>query len=304
MSRYWLLAIGGGAASAVIYSLTGIGSLGGLIFAYFAAVPLYLVGLSLGLTAGATAGATATIGLLIPGGVLGAVVFFFVTALPTVILIRQALLSRNDSQGTQVWYPAGLLVVTLSVLGAAIYTLAALWFSFQPEGFEGTARGFVENLVAGITAPDAVEQRERVVNMMTPILPGFVAASWFVMTAINATLAQGLLARFGRNIRPSPDIVSMEFPNWFPIAAAAAALVGFLLPGALGFFGTNLAIILILPFFFMGLAVVHALCRGKSAGAFMLVTFYVILIFFGWLVIIVAALGLIEQWIGLRRRFT
>jgi len=304
VSRYWLLAIGGGAASALIYSLTGMGSLGGLIFAYFAAVPLYLVGLSLGLTAGATAGVTATVGLLVPGGVLGAVVFFIVTAVPTIVLIRQALLSQNDAQGTRIWYPAGLLVITLSVLGAAIYSLAALWFAMQPEGFEGTIRTFVENLASSIAAPEAADRRKWVVETMTPILPGFIAGSWFVMTAINATLAQALLVRFGRNIRPSPDIVSMEFPNWFPIAAAAAALVGVFLPGAFGFYGSNLAIILIIPFFFMGLAVVHALCRGKSAGSLMLVTFYVMLIFFGWLVVIVAALGLIEQWIGLRRRFT
>ncbi len=304
MSRYWLLAIGGGAASVLIYSLTVSGSFGGLVLAYFAALPLYLVGLGLGLTAGAAAGATATIGMLLPGGFMAALVFFFVTALPTIVLVRQSLLSRNDPQGNVAWYPAGLMVVTLSVFGAGIYTLAALWLATQPGGFEGTTQAFVENLASSMTAPGAAEHRENIVNTLTPIVPGFVAASWFVMTVINAALAQGLLVRFQRNIRPSPDIVSMEFPNWFPIAAAAAALVGLLLPGALGFYGTNLAIILIVPFFFMGLAVVHALCRQKSAGPFLLIAFYGMLIVFGWLVVIVATLGLIEQWIGLRRRFT
>jgi hypothetical protein len=304
VSRYLLLAFGGGAVSVLIYSLSATGSFGGLIFAYFAAVPLFLVGFSLGLAAGATAGATATIGMLYPSGLAGAAVFFCVTALPTIILIRQSLLSRNDSQGSVAWYPAGLMVVTVSVLGAGIYTLAALFFTMQPEGFEGTARAFVENLASSMTAPDAADTREYLVNTLTPILPGFIAASWFVMTVINAALAQALLVRFERNIRPSPDIVLMEFPNWFPITAAAAALVGLLLPGAFGFYGVNLAIILIVPFFFMGLAVIHALCRRKSAGLFFLVTFYGMLIIFGWLVVIVATLGLIEQWVGLRRRFT
>ncbi len=304
MSRYWLLAFGGGAASVLIYSLTASGSFSGLLLAYFAALPLYLVGFSLGLAAGATAGATATIGMLYPGDLTWSAAFFLATALPTVVLIRQALLSRQDTQGSVVWYPAGLLVVTISVLGAGVYTLAALWLAAQPEGFEGTARLYVENMASTMTAPDAAESREYLVKTLTPILPGFIAASWFVMTVINAVLAQALLVRFERNIRPSPDIVSMEFPNWFPIATAAAALVGLLLPGAFGYYGVNLAIILIVPFFFMGLAVVHTLCRQKQAGPLLLATFYGMLIIFGWLVIIVAALGLIEQWIGLRRRFT
>ncbi len=303
MSRYWLLAIGGGAASVLIYSLATAGSFGGLVFAYFAAVPLYLVGFGLGLTAGAMAGVTATISMLYPGALTGSAMFFFVTALPAVILIRQSLLSRDDTGEGHVWYPAGLIVVTISLLGAGIYTLAAVWLTLQPEGFEGTARTFMETMAASITTPDAAENREYIVSKLTPILPGFIAASWFVMTVINAALAQALLVRFERNIRPSPDIVSMEFPGWFPVAAAAAALIGLLLPGTLGFYGTNLAIILIVPFFFMGLAVVHALCRRKSAGPFLLITFYGMLIFFGWLVVIVAALGLIEQWVGLRRRF-
>ena len=53
MSRYWLLAIGGGAASVLMHSLAVVAP-GGLLLANFAALPLYLVGLGLGLTAAAT----------------------------------------------------------------------------------------------------------------------------------------------------------------------------------------------------------------------------------------------------------
>ena len=128
MSRYWLLAIGGGAASVLIYSLAGTVP-GGLIFAYFTALPLYLVGLGLGLSAGATAGVAATVGIWIPGGGVTAMVFLVVTALPVVVFVRQALLSRNDAQGNQVWYPAGNMAFTLCVIGGLIYSAIALWLS-------------------------------------------------------------------------------------------------------------------------------------------------------------------------------
>ena len=305
MSRYWLLAIGGGAASVLIYSLAGTVP-GGLIFAYFTALPLYLVGLGLGLSAGATAGVAATVGIWLPGGGVTAMVFLVVTALPVVVFVRQALLSRNDAQGNQVWYPAGNMAFTLCVIGGLIYSAIALWLSFMPDGFEGTVRSFTEGMADTLLTQSAAEFRDVFVGKIAPILPGFAVASWLIMNVINAALAQGLLTRFQHNYRPTPEIASMELPHWLPLAAvsAAATVMGLLMPGSLGYYGTNLAIILFIPFFFIGLAVVHTLCRKKSIGPFLLIMFYGMLIIFGRLIIFVAALGLIEQWVGLRRRFT
>ena len=303
MLRYLLAAIGGGIASALVYALTGMGSFGGILLAYFAPLPLYLIGLSFGWTAGAVASAVAAITITLLGGFLGAAIFVLINAMPALIIIRQALRSRPDAQGQPVWYPAGLLVISLSVTGAVLYTVVALWLYAQPAGLEGSVRALVEGLSNQIIPADAADMRASFVAMLMPLLPGIFAVSWMFMVVVNATLAQGLLVRFKRNYRPSPDIVTMEFPNWFPVAAAIAALAGYLLPGGMGYFGVNLAMILILPFFFMGLAVVHALCRRSSATAFILTVFYGMLIIFGWLAIIVAALGLIEPWVGLRRRF-
>ena len=71
MLRYLLAAISGGIASALVYSLTGIGSFGGILLAYFAPLPLYLIGLSFGWTAGAAASAVAAVTITLLGGFLG-----------------------------------------------------------------------------------------------------------------------------------------------------------------------------------------------------------------------------------------
>jgi hypothetical protein len=57
-----------------------------------------------------------------------------------------------------------------------------------------------------------------------------------------------------------------------------------------------------LPYFFAGLAVVHAACRNRGARTVMLTIFYIILILFAWPAALVAGLGLLDQVIGLRRR--
>jgi len=49
------------------------------------------------------------------------------------------------------------------------------------------------------------------------VIPGMIAASWMIMLVANAALAQGLLARFGANWRPSPDLAGLDLPLWVPV---------------------------------------------------------------------------------------
>jgi hypothetical protein len=303
VAQYWLLAIGGGVVSAVIYVLAGHGAFGGMLLAYFAPLPVFAVGLGLGAAAGAISSLVAAVIMLIVGGFVAAAVYALMNAVPAIILLRQAMLSRTNEQGDQEWYPVGHLIVAASTIAAAIFTIGAFWFGATSAGLEDTVRTFVANLVQQMAPHIPDHQMEPLIQMVSRILPGFVGASWLIMIVINGAVAQGALVRFGKNLRPSPSLISMEFPQWFPILTAIAAAMAAILPGALGFFGQNLMIILVAPFFFMGLAVVHAVCRKRKSGAVLLVTFYAFLTIFGWPAIFVVLLGLIEQWAGFRRRF-
>jgi hypothetical protein len=124
-----------------------------------------------------------------------------------------------------------------------------------------------------------------------------------MMLVANAALAQGLLARFGRNWRPSPDIAGLGLPMWLPLVlgvAAAAIMVG----GSLRFIGINMMIALSVPFCLAGLAVLHAAVRRLSHPVMALIGFYVVAAMFGWPFLAVAVLGLLESWLGLRHRFS
>ncbi len=139
------------------------------------------------------------------------------------------------------------------------------------------------------------------------VLPGLGACSWLLVTAANGALAQGLLIRFARNLRPSPDLASFDLPRWLGLAVAATALLGVAAPGTAGFVGENLCLILAMPYFFGGLALAHAAARrsGARAGHFMLLYLFLalIIVIMSWVVIFgVAALGLIDQLVGLRQR--
>jgi hypothetical protein len=123
-----------------------------------------------------------------------------------------------------------------------------------------------------------------------------------VMTATNGSLAQGLLSRFGASWRPSPDLAALGLPLWIPILLAFATGAT-ALGGTARFLGINVMIALAVPFCLAGLAVLHTVARRFSRPAIPLVTFYVLAGVFGWPLLVVALLGLLDSSFGLRRRF-
>jgi uncharacterized protein YybS (DUF2232 family) len=141
------------------------------------------------------------------------------------------------------------------------------------------------------------------VDLMVPMFPGAIGISWLVMTIFNAVMAQNILVKMKKAIRPTPAFVELQLPQWISwplVAACALALLG---AGEMEYTGRNLAMILSLPLFFLGLAVVHTWARGVKSGSWMvLVAFYLVLILSGWATLLVAGIGLIELWSGLRHR--
>ncbi|MEL0111387.1 MAG: hypothetical protein VW835_06600 [Rickettsiales bacterium] len=294
--------VAGGALSALLCALAALGSFGGILLAYFCQLPLFVVGLSMGTAAGAIAGAIAGAGVLAMGGVFGVLVFILFNAAPVVFLVRQALLFRSDEAGNTEWYPPGLLAASATCCGLILLTLVFVWLGLTTEGVEASIRDYIGRFAEGMFKDLPLDDRQKVVDGVAPILLGTVGLSWLVMLVINGTLGQGLATRMGWNLRPSPDFTMMVLPRWLPMVAAALLICAVAIPGTLGFFATNAALIAALPFFLVGLAVVHMAAKRISAGPMLLILFYILMLLFGWPVAIVAFLGLIEQMAGFRQR--
>ena len=296
-----LIAVAGGALSAILYLIVALGSPGAFILAYLAQLPLFLVGLSLGLAPAAIASATGTLVVLAATSLTSAALYVVLTAGAAVLVVRQALLNRPGAQGGVDWYPAGLLIAWLTVAGLVLLAVAAVYALDAEGGLYGLVR---ERLAAmfGALAPGEEGATASAADLIAHVLPGVTIVSWIVMLVVNATLAQGLLVRLGRALRPSPVLADLWLPRW-PAYALIAAIACALLPGETGMLGQNAAIILAVPFLFLGLAVCHALAGRASARLLLLFLLYMVLVLFGWPVLIVAATGFIEQWVGLRRRF-
>ncbi len=302
MGRFAALGAGAalGALGAALYLAVLTGSPGALILAYLAQLPLFAAGLWLGVGAAATAAVTASIALLAAGGLIAAALFAALYAVPVVLLVRQSLLARTSADGTLEWYPPGLLAAWLSGLGLVALAGAVMIFG-GPDAIEALLR---ETLAPAVDrfVDESDAGRAALTGLLALILPGAIAASWMVMTASNAVLAQGVLARFGAAWRPSPDLAALSLPMWFSALLAVAAVLA-AVGGAARFVGVNMLIVLSVPFCLAGLAVLHTAVRRLPRPQVPLVAFYVLAGLFGWPLLAVAVLGVLDAPLGLRRRF-
>ena len=288
-----------GGLAALPYLVAPSGSLGALILVYLTQLPLFAAGLWLGVSAAVIAGVVGLVIVVSADTLPAATVFAGLNVIPVGLLVRQALLARNGAGGAIDWYPPGLLSAWLTGLGLAVIAVAVLILG-GPNGMRAALHeALAPALERGFDANGS--GRDELLDSVAFILPGLIAASWMTMTATNGILAQGLLARFGANWRPSPEMAALNLPVWIPaiLALAAAAIV---LGGTARFVGVNVVIALAIPFCLAGLAVLHTVARRLSRPAIPLVTFYVLAGVFGWPLLLVALLGVLDSSLGLRRR--
>lgn len=298
MGRYGLPILCG-LIGACLYLTILTGSPGAVILVSLTQLPLFLAGLWLGAGAALLAGLTATLVLLATVGALATAAFAAVDAIPVVVLVRQALLARPGRDGSIEWYSPGSLTAWLTgfaLLGAGVGILAL----GGPAGIQELLRRAMAAELRDLVPGDR-QALATATAALARLFPGLTAASWMMVTACCGALAQGLLTRFGANWRPTPDLAALELPYWIPILFGAA-IVAIWLGGAAGFFGITAAILLSVPLCLGGLAVTHALSRRFARPMVPLIVFYVAAGLFGWPLLVLALLGLLDPPLGLRRR--
>ncbi len=303
MSRNTLIAMGGGGLSAIASMIAITGLPGALLFIYLAPLPLMLVGLGLGTTAATMAGISGFVIVGLLGGIMAAGLYAVAHAMPTWLVVRQSLLQIPGEDGAIVWYPVGYILCWLASFGALVMLFAAV-INVGGAGSLETSVGEYLNYVFEAVAPAMpAADRQSVALMLTPLFPGMAAISWLSMVALNAIFAQSILRRGNRNLRPGPSLTNLRLPDWISWMLVASAAIALLKVGDMEYLGRNMATVLAVPFFFLGLSVVHDFARHVGSPGALLAVFYLVMFFFGGALLVVAGVGIVEQWVGLRRHF-
>jgi len=297
MPRDLAIITGAGVLSGFLYALIATGSPGALILAFLSPLPLFIVGLAFGAWPATLACAIAVLAAAIAS--LWVAVLALANALPIAWLIRQALISRIGPTGRQ-WYPPGLLATWLAGFAAVYFLLTIIAFSGADGGLHGEI-GRLLSVTLGRFTPISGALPAEAVAAWAAAVPASAAGWWMIMITVNGLFAQSILSHFNRNLRPTPPLAEFDPPRLLMVVAGASLLLA-LLPDAVGFGAGTLAVIFLVPYFFVGLAVVHTFAVSWPARQLFLFLFYLLLVLLGWPVIAVAGLGIVEYWAKFRSR--
>ena len=315
MMQIGLIGISAGCAAALLFASVTSGSLLAVLLFYLAPLPMLIAGLG---WSHWSALIGAVFGALAIAAIFGLVFFFGFMAsagLPAwwlsylTMLARPAAGSGNGAAQAIEWYPPGRLVMWAAILAVVVVLVAIPNFGTDADSVRAGMHHALARLLQVETGEPAstplsvpgVSNAERLIDFLVAALPPAAAVLATITNVFNLWLAAHIVKFSGRLSRPWPQIATMTFPR--SLMAALAVAIGLSFVGGLaGIVAGVVAAGLLMAYGVLGFAVLHAITQGMNARGFLLGGVYAAVVVFGWPILALCLLGLIEAAIDLRAR--
>src|SRR4051812_39997065 len=311
MIQIVLMGLGAGAASALLFASIASGSPLSFVLANFAQLPILLAAVGWTHLAGLLAALVATVGLAVATTGSVALAFLLGIGLPAWWIGYLALLGRPSelNPGEVEWYPVGRIVVWTAIAAGLVVLVTMLRYGFDATQIDAGLRRELERALRFLSGTPAnsplqfpsVKNPERLLDVLVMIVPPLKATALTATSLLNLWLAALIVRASGRLKRPWPQIAQMTFPP-FAATALAIAVAGTFLPDLIGLASGVFAATLLFAYALLSFAVVHVLTASFAGRGFMLSGLYIIVVLFGWPIILMSLLGLLETIASLRAR--
>jgi hypothetical protein len=312
MTQIVLIGLGAGAASALLFVSIASGSPLSFALANFAQLPIMLAAIGWTHHAGLLAALVASAGLALTTTGSVAIVFLIGIGLPAWFIGYLALLARpagGADPAAVEWYPVGRIVVWTAIIAALVVLVTMLRYGFDASQVQAGMRRELERALRFLSGSPAnsplqlptVKDPQRLLDLLVLIVPPMKALALTVTSLINLWLAALIVRISGRLKRPWPQIAQMTFPP-FAATVLAIAVAGTFLPDLIGLASGLFTASLLLAYALLGLAVLHAITLGLTGRGFMLTGIYFTVGLFGWPIVLMSLVGLLETIMSLRAR--
>lgn len=284
------------AAGLHLTPLAGLAGLGFLsLFSLLGLLPLLWLGLRLGFQsvfiASVLTFAILMVSRLVVGDT-GSVIGTVLQLLSVIVISRWSLLSRETTQGDE-WYPSGYILIYITLITFAMTLMTYYMLPADGLPIDKLSLQKLSTEISG-SSSGGVDLYESILRMMT-FYPAINGLSNLLLVVGNAVLAQKILEFRGENVRPKGTLQDLRIPQVYLWILTGA--LGLAATGITGQLGVNVAIVALAPYVFAGLAMVHRTVKQYKMGMISLVTFYFIMLLFGWTIVLVALMGIIEPWL-------
>lgn len=306
-ARPYAMMLSAGALAALLFAVPFAFGVGAIAPLTLTGVPLIAAGLGIGVIAAAGAGLT---GIALVAGIVGllafgpepTLLFTALFAVPIVFTVQQLRRSRTSALGYIEWQPP--LNVMAWLLAAALFAMVVFGAMFIKgnTGLVELTERFLQPLFTGLFPELGIFRTRSLVGSVAPIFPGAVIAAWLLMLSVSTAIAIALLKNRGLLGRPAPRMEDLRVPVWVPVAMVVALACFELGNTEVAYLGRNAAIAIVVPLFLTGAGSFHAIARRTPITLIVLAVFYGFLIVFPPLIVLVAIIGVADQFLDLRRR--
>jgi hypothetical protein len=273
----------------VIYA-TGLG----FIFMFTPTLPIFYVGLHHGVLTAARASLIAAALTFLGISLSSAVIFAILLGLPACYMTRYALKHTVSAQGTIRWYPIGMIIVNLSFYAVLFIGLMTAYYHSAPGGLQALIAQHVSGSIKELQA-EYGEAMGLIAREWAFLIFPVTIWLWALCLYGHAWIATRMLQKAGKAKRPDFAVTPFYMPGWVLYLLGVSALASLIGSDSMKFFGKSSLIVLMLPYFFQGMALMHANSLNWPNRRFFLFIVYFLIIAQVWPALGLSALGIWEQ---------
>ena len=236
-----------------------------------------------------------------------------VTGLLTEMLWHQGMTIAVTS--LLLWFPVWLIaavlretrslamaMLALSALAMAGILLVFLWFGDPSQWWLERLSGLINSLADQPEIEIDTGKLHEFAEQVAPFMTGSLAAglSFAALTCL-------MLGRWWQSLMVKPGALRKEFyalrlNRMLSLLAVAIFAVAALALGSISALALQWSLVVMVPFLFVGLAVVHATLANLKAGRIWLIVIYILMSLLPQAMMLVVVTGLLDPWLDLRRR--
>ena len=236
-----------------------------------------------------------------------------VTGLLTEMLLHQGMTIAVTS--LLLWFPVWLIAVVLretrslamamlalSALAMAGILLVFLWFGDPSQWWLERLSGLINSLAEQPEIEIDTGSLHEFAEQVAPFMTGSLAAglSFAALTCL-------MLGRWWQSQMVKPGALRKEFyalrlNSMLSLLAMGMFALAALKFGSVSALALQWSLVVLVPFLFVGLAVVHATLANLKAARIWLIIIYILMSLLPQAMVLVVVTGLLDPWLDLRRR--
>jgi uncharacterized protein YybS (DUF2232 family) len=223
---------------------------------------------------------------------------YFGALLMTGLFLGECIEQQCSIQKTMIFSVTGVLALSLAAFG--VYAV------FQRQGIGEMVQDYISQylaLTSELYTDMGIEKQQidALNAAFVVVMPGMFIVSYMTTVWLNVLIIKRLLARIGIQLKSMAALNRFKAPDSLVWAVIALGVLMALPVGAVKYVVINCLIILLLIYFFQGIAVISFYFQQKESPTFLKVFCYGLIAVQIYFLILVIGLGFFDNWINFRK---